>query len=77
MKSEAWDWTGVEPHNPGMDFPTAWALQREVGAQLEHAPRCSSVPGWDPMSGPHFLCDCGALRKEHARRGSAPPEPAS
>lgn len=69
MKIEACDWTGVEdPYNPGVDFPTAWAIQREVGDKLEHLPRCSSVPGWHPMSGPGFLCDCGAITREHERR---------
>lgn len=42
-----------------LDFPTAWAIQRRGG--LTHHPRCSSVPGWHPMSGPGFLCDCGAV----------------
>ena len=66
---KAKDWTGVEdPHNPGMDFPTAWAIQREMGDKLDHASRCSSVPGWHPMSGPHFLCDCGAVKREFERR---------
>ena len=69
MKIDVMDFTGVaDPHNPGMDYPTAWALQREVGEQLEHDPRCSSVPGWHPFSGTWMLCDCGALTKEHARR---------
>jgi hypothetical protein len=45
-----------------LDYPSAWAIQRRGG--LEHHPRCSSVPGWDPISGPHFLCDCGAVVKE-------------
>lgn len=73
---ESADFAGVEdPYNPGMDFPTAWALQREVGEKLDHHPRCSSVPGWDPISGPHFLCDCGALRAEHERRlAPTPPD---
>lgn len=38
-----------------LDFPTAWAIQRAVGTQLAHQPRCSSVPGWDPISGPGLL----------------------
>lgn len=64
------------------DFPTAWAIQRwsEAGGNLEHHPRCSSVPGWDPISGPHFLCDCGAVTAEWGRRfgprGSAAGVPA-
>lgn len=55
-----------------LDFPTAWAIQDAVGTSLNHQPRCSSVPGWDPLSGPAFLCDCGAITKEwERRRGSA------
>jgi len=50
-----------------VDFPTAWAVQRDRGDKLEHHPRCSSVAGWDPISGPHFLCDCGAVEKEADR----------
>jgi hypothetical protein len=48
-----------------LDFPTAWAIQRAGG--LDHHPRCSSVPGWDPISGPGFLCDCGAIEAEWKR----------
>jgi len=48
-----------------LDYPTAWAIQRRGG--LDHHPRCSSVPGWDPISGPGFLCDCGAVVKEWKR----------
>lgn len=44
-----------------LDFPTAWAIQKAEGPALDHHPRCSSVPGWDPLSGPGFLCDCGAI----------------
>ena len=44
-----------------LDYPTAWAIQRAEGTTLDHHPRCSSVPGWDPLSGPGFLCDCGAI----------------
>jgi hypothetical protein len=63
MKIEAWDWTGVEdPYNPGMDFPTAWAIQNEMGSELEHHLNCSSHPRWA------MLCDCGALREEWLRR---------
>lgn len=50
-----------------IDFPTAWAIQHDHGAKLSHAPRCSSVPGWDPISGPGFLCDCGAIVAEWKR----------
>lgn len=49
------------------DFPTAWAIQRDRGETLEHHPRCSSVPGWDPLSGPAFLCDCDAVVGEWKR----------
>jgi hypothetical protein len=63
VRIEAADFTGVEdPYNPGMDYPTAWALQREVGEQLDHHPLCSSMPPWA------MLCDCGALLAEHRRR---------
>ncbi len=48
-----------------MDFPTAWTIQREIGSLLNHDARCSSVPGWNPMSGPAFLCDCGAVEKKY------------
>lgn len=48
-----------------LDFPTAWAIQKK--RQLEHHERCSSVPGWHPLSGPAFLCDCGAVKEEYAR----------
>lgn len=69
---EAWDFTGVaDPYNPGLDYPTAWAIQRECGDRLEHAPRCSSVAGWHPLAGPGFLCDCGALAREAERRAEA------
>jgi hypothetical protein len=55
-----------------LDYPTAWAIQKEVGTTLEHHPRCSSVPGWDPISGPGFLCDCGAVEREWERRRALP-----
>lgn len=51
-----------------IDYPTAWDIQRSVGATLDHHPRCSSVPGWDPISGPGLLCDCGAVVAEWERR---------
>lgn len=52
-----------------IDFPTGWEIQREVGSQLEHDPRCSSVPQADmPLAGPGFLCDCAAMPVEWARR---------
>lgn len=43
-----------------IDYPTAWAIQK---AGVEHGERCSSVPGWNPISGPMFLCDCGAVEQ--------------
>lgn len=49
------------------DYPTAWAIQRSHGETLEHHPNCSSVPGWDPISGPGLLCDCGAVEREWER----------
>lgn len=45
-----------------LDFPTAWRIQRTT--KLVHHRRCSSVPGWHPLSGPAFLCDCGAVERE-------------
>lgn len=56
-----------------LDFPTGWRIQRERA--LEHHPRCSSVPGWDPISGPHFLCDCGAIQREFRLMRGEPPPP--
>lgn len=53
-----------------LDYPTAWAIQKSHGNELEHHPRCSSVPGWDPLSGPGFLCDCGAVEDEWKRLGA-------
>lgn len=53
-----------------MDFPTAWAIQKEVGDKLDHHPRCSSVPGWSAISGPAFLCDCGAVQREYERHAA-------
>lgn len=51
------------------DYPAAWAIQSTRG--LIHLPRCSSVPGWHPLSGPGLLCDCGAVVSEFERiRGS-------
>ena len=52
-----------------IDYPTAWAIQKEVGDKLEHDPACSSVPGSNGgMGGPGFLCDCAAMPTEWARR---------
>lgn len=50
------------------DFPTAWAIQEH--ADLTHHPRCSSLPGWHPLSGSGLLCDCGAVVKEWERRAA-------
>lgn len=53
-----------------IDFPTAWAIQESC--QLEHNERCSSVPGWHPMSGSALLCDCGAIEAHWEKlRGEA------
>lgn len=51
-----------------LDYPTAWAIQNEVGPTLDHDRFCSSVPGWDRLSGPALLCDCGAVEREWERR---------
>ena len=48
-----------------LDFPTAWAIQRHTS--LAHDAKCSSIAGHHPLSGPHFLCDCGAVIKEWER----------
>ena len=45
-----------------LDFPTAWAIQREVGASLPHDELCSSVYSVA------FLRDCGAVPNEWERR---------
>lgn len=50
-----------------IDFGAAWAIQKDRGETLQHHEKCSSVPGWHALSGPHFLCDCGAVEKEWAR----------
>jgi hypothetical protein len=44
-----------------LTFPMAWLIQREVGGELDHHVDCSSIKGNNPLSGPHFLCDCGAV----------------
>lgn len=49
------------------DYPTAWAIQQDRGPALAHHERCSSVPGWNPISGPGLLCDCGAVVDEWNR----------
>lgn len=57
------DFTGVaDPYNPGLDYPTAWAVQEEC-PDMEHHPRCSAQPKWG------MLCDCGAVLREAERRG--------
>lgn len=69
MEIQVMDFTGVAIHDgTTLDFPTAWAIQREVGESLVHDPKCSSVPGWCAMSGPGLLCDCGAVDREWERR---------
>ena len=55
-----------------IDIPTAWAIQHSHGDKLEHHPRCSSVPGHDPISGPGFLCDCSAMEDEWNRIKAMP-----
>lgn len=55
-----------------IDFPTAWAIQHSHGDKLEHHPRCSSVAGWDPISGPGLLCDCSAMEDEWFRIKAMP-----
>lgn len=77
MQITVMDFTGVSINSrTDLDYPTAWAIQEEVGSSLEHHQRCSSVPGWDPISGPWFLCDCGAIEQEWQRRRNANhPEP--
>jgi hypothetical protein len=63
------DFTGVRIHdNTELDYPTAWAIQKEVGTTLDHHPRCSSVPRKGSIAGPGFLCDCGAIEREWERR---------
>lgn len=63
-------------YNPGMDFPTAWAIQREIGEESPpHKPKCSAVAGWHPLSG-GLLCDCGAVREEWMRRRALSGAPA-
>jgi hypothetical protein len=52
-----------------LDFPTAWAIQREVGPSLPHDELCSSVYS------PCFLCDCGAVPNEWERRRLTAGEP--
>lgn len=51
-----------------LDFPTAWAIQNDRGEKLHRAgQKCSSNPGWHPLAGPGFLCDCGAVENEWER----------
>ncbi len=52
-----------------LDYPTAWRIQHEVGDQLRHDPRCSSVEQADePLAGPGLLCDCGAVIRDWKQR---------
>lgn len=58
-----------------LDFPTAWEIQKSVGATLDHHPECSSVPGSNRgMGGPALLCDCGAIEAEWKRLRAAQSE---
>ncbi len=59
---------GMTDSRDFLDYPTAWAIQKEVGTELAHHERSSSVPGWCSLSGPAFLCDCGAVETEWKRR---------
>jgi hypothetical protein len=59
-------------HAPGLTFGDAWDIQHSVGPSLDHDPKCSSVPGWHPLSGPALLCDCGAIEREWKRRHATP-----
>lgn len=58
-----------ERTQPILDFPTAWAIQHEVGAQLDHHERCSSSEG--------LLCDCGAIVEEWIERRRRSGSPAT
>ena len=51
--------------------PHVFVQELTVRAALDHAPRCSSIPGWHPISGPALLCDCGAIVREWERRRAA------
>jgi len=50
-----------------VDFPTAWWIQGQL-KQEDHDPKCSSVPGHHPLSGPGLLCDCGAISRYWEKR---------
>lgn len=51
-----------------LDVPTAWAIQEgKLGRPITHNEKCSSVPGWHPLSGPALMCDCGAVHDEWRR----------
>lgn len=63
-----WDFGVQAGVSSDMDYPSAWAIQKEVGPTLAHQPRCSSVPGWHPISGDGLLCDCGAVEQEYIKR---------
>lgn len=56
----------IEPDS--LTFGAAWDIQHTVGPSLDHDPKCSSVPGHHPLSGPALLCDCGAVEREWERR---------
>lgn len=68
IEIEVMSFAGVSIHSGTiLDYPTAWSIQDKVGQTLNHEPRCSSVPGWNPISGPGLLCDCGAVEQEWRR----------
>lgn len=46
-----------------LSITTAWEIQKTMNEYVAHDSRCSSVPGWHPLSGPAFLCDCGGVEK--------------
>lgn len=58
----------MSEREPYLTFGAAWEIQRTVGPSLDHDPKCSSVPGHHPFSGPALLCDCGAVEREWERR---------
>lgn len=48
-----------------IDYPTGFQIQDEIGTSSPpHDPHCSCVEGWNPISGPGFLCDCEAVPTE-------------
>ena len=48
-----------------LTFPDAWKIQKNC--LLDHDVKCSaSIFNPSPLSGPHFLCDCGAVENKFA-----------